>query len=78
VTGDGASAAVTWTDDWNLKAKVATGGVAAPWTRSPLGNGWWGTPVPVAAGGGVIAAAWAAPGIVGNANTAKLVARTFA
>jgi hypothetical protein len=74
---DGLVFAVTWNDNAAFKAKVVTGSPGGPWTRATLGPGYWGTLVPAAAGGGSVIAAWAAPGVAGNANTAKLFGRVF-
>lgn len=72
---DGSVAAVAWTDDATntSRAAVRQGGA---WARQSLGAGWWGSPVPVAAGGGVAAAGWPQT-VNGNPNSARLVARTW-
>lgn len=75
-SGDGTVAAVTWIDNAALRGKASTGTVGGIWTRSSLGLGYWGSTVPVAAGGGTAAAVWAAA-IPTNANTSKIVGRAF-
>lgn len=73
--GDGSVAVVGWTDDATntTRSAVYSAGV---WKRQSLGAGWWGSPVPVAAGGGVAAAGWPQP-TSGNPNAATLKARTW-
>jgi len=46
--------------------------------KASIGAGWWGGTVPVAAGGGIVAATWAAVAIPGNPNSAKLMAKIYA
>ncbi|WP_127999354.1 hypothetical protein [Piscinibacter defluvii] len=73
--GDGSVAIVGWTDD---AANVAKASVyaAGTWTRRNLGTGYWGGPMPVAAGAAAAVAGWAMPNLA-NPNAAKLVARAW-
>ncbi len=75
-SSDGSVAVVTWIDDQALKARASTGSVSGAWTRATLGAGYWGSTVPVAAGGGTATAAWAAA-IPTNANSSKILGRAF-
>jgi hypothetical protein len=72
---DGSVALVGWTDDATNTTRAAVYSAGA-WRRQSLGPGWWGSPVPVAAGGGVAAAGWPQPA-AGNPNSAKLKGRTW-
>jgi hypothetical protein len=72
---DGSVALVGWTDDATNTSRVAVYS-AGTWVRQALGAGWWGSPVAVAAGGGVAAAGWPRPSS-GNPNAAKLMGRTW-
>lgn len=55
--GNGRLAVITWVDDTALVARAAVRTKGAGWVASTIGGGGglWGTPVPVAAGGGVAA-----------------------
>jgi hypothetical protein len=78
LSGDGSVGAVTWVDDIGQRSRAATGPVGSAWVKASIGSGWWGGTVPVAAGGGIVAATWAAVAIPGNPNSAKLMARIYA
>ena len=75
INSDGSIAVVTWVDNQTLRARASVGSVTGTWTTTAIGAAWWGTTVPVGAGGGVGAAAWAAPGL--TANQAKIVANAY-
>jgi len=75
-SGDGSVAVVTWVDNSTNEARASVGSVSALWSRSLLGAGWWGSTVPVAAGGGTAVATWATV-VGGNPNAASLVAKTY-
>lgn len=72
---DGSVAVVAWTDDATNTTRAAIGQAGA-WSRQSLGAGWWGSQVPVAAGGGVAAAGWPQT-VNGNPNSIKLLGRTW-
>jgi hypothetical protein len=72
---DGSVTVVAWTDDATNTSRAAVR-QAGTWTKRSLGAGWWGSQVPVAAGGGVAAAGWPQP-VNGNPNSARLVARSW-
>lgn len=74
--GDGSVAVVSWVDNSTNEARASVGSVSALWSRSLLGAGWWGSTVPVAAGGGTAVATWATV-VGGNPNAASLVAKTY-
>ena len=74
-SADGSVAVVGWTDNANNLAQ-ATVWTASGWKRNTLGGGWWGSTVPVAAGGGAGVAGWAQPA-PGNPNSATLLVRTW-
>ncbi len=74
--GDGSLAVVSWIDNWTSQVRASVGTVTASWSRTTLGAGWWGSHVPVAAGGGSAVATWATV-VGGNPNAASLVAKTF-
>jgi hypothetical protein len=71
----GGLALIGWVDDNTntARASVWSGG---RWVRSVLGAGYWGSQIPVGAGGGVAAAGWAVPA-PGNPNSASLLGRTW-
>lgn len=73
---DGSLAVVSWVDNSMNEARASVGTVTANWARTTLGAGWWGSHVPVAAGGGSAVATWTTV-VGGNPNAASLVAKTY-
>lgn len=72
---EGGLALVGWTDDNSNLARAAVWS-AGSWKRRTLDRGWWGSVVPVAAGGGAAVAGWAQPQS-GNVNSATLLSSTW-
>lgn len=78
-SNDATVAIVGWSDDLAVvsRASIGTPGAAGmTWTRVKLGGGSWGSTVPVAAGGGVAASAWATQ-LKANPNSAKILGKAW-
>jgi hypothetical protein len=73
--GDGSVAMVGWTDNASNTARVSVLATAG-WVSRPLGPGYYGNQVPVAAGGGAAVAGWATTAR-SNPNAGLLVARAW-
>ena len=74
---DDGQAIVGWVNDAGQTANASVRNpVDASWHRRALGTGWWGSQVPVSAGGGSLGTGWAMPYLT-NPNAATLVGKIF-